>query len=106
MRGNAESSPVTQMLQVASVLLGLVSMQAPLISCNTCSVKLLVFQKAAAVVVTVKFKTTRTEGGVYAQDELNIQANAPSPLLSKSSVLKGGGAHFQELTVCGLSYSS
>ena len=30
----------------------------------------------------------------YAQDELNIQANAPSPLLPQSSVQKGG-AYFQ-----------
>ena len=29
--------------------------------------------------------------GVYARDELNIRANAPFPLLSKSSVEKGGG---------------
>ena len=37
--------------------------------------------------------------GAYARDELNIHANAPSPLLSKSSVQKGGGAYFRELTV-------
>ena len=29
--------------------------------------------------------------GVYAQNELNIRAKAPFPLLSKSSVQKGGG---------------
>ena len=34
----------------------------------------------------------------YARDELNIRANAPSPLLPKSSVQKGG-AYFRELTV-------
>ena len=36
--------------------------------------------------------------GVYAQDELNIWANAPFSLLSKSSVQKGG-PYFGELTV-------
>jgi len=29
------------------------------------------------------------EGGVYAQDKLNIRANAPSQLLHQSSVQKG-----------------
>ena len=37
--------------------------------------------------------------GAHARDELNIQANSPSPLLYKSSVQKGG-AYFQKLTVC------
>ena len=38
--------------------------------------------------------------GPYARDELNIRANAPSPLLFKSSVQKGGGGgSFQEITV-------
>ena len=33
----------------------------------------------------------RNGGKGYARDELNIRANAPSPLFSKSSVQKGGG---------------
>ena len=33
--------------------------------------------------------------GVYAQDELNVRANAPSPLMPQSSV-QNGGAYFQE----------
>ena len=97
MRAYTELSPVTLTLQVASVPLGLVSMQAPLISCSTRSAKLSFFQKAVAVVVIVEFKTTRMEG-VYARDELNIRANAPSPLLSKVVSKKGGGV-FRELTV-------
>ena len=36
--------------------------------------------------------------GAYAQDKLNIRANAPSPLLSKL-VCKKGGAYFWELMV-------
>ena len=60
------------MMQVASVSLGLVSMQALLISHSTRSVKLPFFQKAVAVVVIVDF--------------VCIQANAPCPLLCK----KGG----------------
>ena len=89
-------------MQVASVPLGLVSMQALLISRSTCSVKLPFFQKAASVVVIVEF--TRIQDyeerreRAYARDELNVQANAPSPLLSKSGVQKGG-VHFQELTL-------
>ena len=99
-----ESSPVTTDDAVASVSLGLVSTQVPLISCSTHSVKLPFFQKALAVVVIVKFarsysRLRETEGGgAYAQDELNIRASAPSPLLSKSGVQKGG-AYFRELTV-------
>ena len=107
MRAYAESSPVTQMLQVALVLLGLVSMQVPLISCSTRSVKLLFFQKATAVVVIVKFKTTRTGGRGVCTRRTEYSSKRPIPLLSKSSVQKGGGgAHFWELTVCGWSYSS
>ena len=44
-----------QTMQVASVPLGLVSTQAPLISRSTRSVKLLFFQKATTVVVIVEF---------------------------------------------------
>ena len=81
-------------MQVASVLLGLVSTQAPLISRSTRSAKLPFFQKAAAVVVIVEFACIQDyeerREGAYARDELNIRANAPSPLLSKSSVQKGG----------------
>ena len=35
---------------------------------------------------------------MYARDEINIRANAPSPLLPQSSVQKGG-TYFHELTV-------
>ena len=43
---------------------------------------------------------SRLEKGAYARDEMDIQANAPSPLLSKRSVQKGGGgAYFREFTV-------
>ena len=57
-------------------------------------------QKAAAVVVSLEF--TRIQDyeewmeGLYERDKLNIRANAPSPLLSKSSVQKGGGGVFSE----------
>ena len=78
MQAYAELFPVTQTMQVAAVALGLVSMQALLISCSTRSAKLQIFQKAAAVVMIVEFKTTR--------NELKIRANTPSPFLSKSSV--------------------
>ena len=80
-------------MQVASVPLGLVATQVQLISRSTRSVKLPFFQKAAAVVVIVDF--ARIQGyeereRAYAQDEVNIRANAPSPGLSKSNVQKGG----------------
>ena len=42
------------------------------------------------------YKEQREEA--YAQEKLNIRANAPSPLSSKSSVQKGG-AYFRELMV-------
>ena len=54
------------------------------------------FQKALAVIIVIEvvhiqdYEELR-EG--YAQDKLNIRANAPSPLFSKSSVQKGLGAH-------------
>ena len=89
-------------MQVASVPLGLVSTQAQLISRSTRPVKLPFFQKAASVVVIVEFARIQDYGerreGVNARDELNIRANAPSPLLFKNSVQKGG-AYFRELTV-------
>ena len=96
MQAYAESSPLPQMMQAALVPLGLVSTQVPVISRSTRSVKLGFFQKAAAVVMIVKFacaysRLRGTEGGAYAQDKLNIQANAPTPILSKRSVQKGGG---------------
>ena len=85
-------------MQVASVPSGLVSMQAALISRSTCSAKLPFLQKAAAVVVIVEFVLIQDyeewREGAYARDELNIQANAPSLLLSKSSVQKWGGGIF------------
>ena len=84
------------MMQVASVPLGLVSTQAPLISRSTRSVKLPFFQKAVAVVVIVDFACTQdyveVRKGAYAQDELNIRPNAPSHFCLKvRSVHKGGG---------------
>ena len=89
-------------MQVALVPLGLVSTQALLISRSTRSAKLFFFQKAAAVVMIVDFAHIQgyeeRREGAYARDELNIRANAPSPLMSKSSVQKGG-AYFRELTV-------
>ena len=75
-----------------TMLLGLVSTQAPLISCGTRSLKLPFIQTAAAVVERL------CEEGAYARDKINIQANAPSPLLPQSSVQKGV-AYLQELTV-------
>ena len=94
-----------QTMQVVSVPLGLVSTQVPLTSSSTRSVKLPFFQKAATVVVIVDFARTQDydkwREEAYARDELNIRANAPSPLLSKSSVQKRG-AYFWELTVLGI----
>ena len=76
--------------------LGLVSTEALLISHSTHSVKLPFFQKAQ-IVNLVCIRDCRE--GVYAQDKLNIQANAPSPLLPQTSVQNqvGGGAYFWEL---------
>ena len=37
-------------------------------------------------------------GRTYARDEINSQANTPSPLLAQSSVQKGG-AYFWELMI-------
>ena len=97
--------PLPQTMQVASVPLGLVSTQAVLISRSTCSAKLPFFQKAASVVVIVEFAHIQDyeerREGAYARDELNIRANTPSPLSSKSSLHKGGETYFQELTVIG-----
>ena len=63
---------------------------------NRLYTKLPFFQKAASVVVIVEFARIQDYGerreGAYARDERNIRANAPSPLLSKSSVQKGGGS--------------
>ena len=71
-----ELSSVTQTLQVASVPLGLVSMQVPLVSRGTRSAKLSFFQKTVAVVVIVDFTCIQgyeeQREGAYAQDELNI----------------------------------
>ena len=93
--------PLPQMMQVASVPLGLVSTQAPLISRSTRSAKLPFFHKVVAVVVIVEFTHIQDyeerREGAYARDKLNIRANDPSPFLSKSSVQKGGGHIFGSL---------
>ena len=64
------------MMQVASVTLSLVSTQALLISHSTRSVKLLFFQKAAAVVTIVEFMCIqdyeKQREGAYARDKLDI----------------------------------
>ena len=52
------------------------------------------FWKAAAVNVIVDIvhiKDCAESRGAYARDELKIRANAPSPLLSQTSVKMGGG---------------
>ena len=70
-------------------------MQAALISHSTHSAKLPFLQKASAVIVIIEFADIQDyeewREGAYARDELNIRANAPSLLLSKSSVQKWGG---------------
>ena len=91
-------------MQVASVPLGLVSTQAPLISRSTRPAKLPFFQKTAAVVVIVDFarvcKTTGNGGRGRMHETNCIRANAPSPLLSKSSVQKGGGVLSGDYGAC------
>ena len=77
MRAYSESFPT---MQVASVHLGLVSTQAPLIFRSTVTV--------IVEFVHAYYEERREEA--YARNELNIRANAPSPHLSKSSVQKGG----------------
>ena len=63
--------------------------------------KLLFFQKATAVMI-VDFARTQDyeelKEGAYAQDELNIRANAPCFCL-KVVRKKGGGVYFRELTI-------
>ena len=90
-----------QTMQVALVSLGLVSTQAPLISHCTRSAKLSFCQKAVTVVMIVEFARIQDydewKEGAYVRDELNIQANAPSPFLSKS--VQKGGVYFRELMV-------
>ena len=75
-------------MKVASIHLGLVSAQMPLDFHIKCSPKLLLFWKAARVVVIVSlghFKECEEQReGAYAQDKWNIWANAPSPLLSQN----------------------
>ena len=95
-------------MQVASVPLGLVSTQAPLIY-STRLAKLPFFQKAAAGVVIVELAGIQDyeeqREGAYARDELNNRANAPSPRLSKVVCKKGGGgggAYFRKLKVLSL----
>ena len=68
----------------------LVSTQVPLIFRSTRSAKLPFFQKTLAVVMFVEFARIQDYEergeGVYAQGELNIRANAPSPLLSEPPI--------------------
>jgi len=70
-------------MQVASMLLGLISAQRSLIS--HCTAKLPFYQKAMAVMVIVNLACIKDceewRKGAYAQDKWNIQANPPSPLL-------------------------
>ena len=54
-RGYVELPPLLQMMKVALVPLGLVSVQALLISCSTHSAKLPFSWKAGAVIVIVEF---------------------------------------------------
>ena len=98
MQAYAGSSPVITTIQVASMPLSLVSTKALLISHSTHSVKLSFFQKAP-IVKLVCIKDCEEWGrGVYTQDKMNIQAKAPSPLLSQSSVQKWE-PYFRELKV-------
>ena len=84
-------------MQVASVPLSLVSTQAPLISRSKRSVKLLFLQKAAAVVVIVEFKTTRTEGrGVCTR---RTEYSSKCPLSTFVCSVQKEGAYFWKLTV-------
>ena len=78
-------SPVTTDDASCFNALGLVSTQAPLISCSTRSSKLPFIQKAVAVVAIVWGMV----GRAYVRDEINIRANAPSPLLPQTSMQKG-----------------
>ena len=90
----AELPPVTTNDVSCSVPLGLVSTQAPLISCSTHSAKLPFLQKAATYSrrdcrIHMYSRLWWTAPGGYVRDELNIRVNAPSPLFSKRSVQKG-----------------
>ena len=90
------------MMQVASMLLGLVLTQALLISRSTHSAILLFFQIATTVVVIVNLAHIKDceekKKGAYVQNEMNIQANASSTLLPQSSVQKEG-AYFRSLLI-------
>ena len=72
-------SPLT--MQVAWCLIGLVSIQASLISCSTCSAKLPFFQKAVEVLVTF------WGSGIWMKG-IKYLSKHPLP---QSSVQKGGG---------------
>ena len=84
------------------------TMHVASISINTSAVDFLYYIFIKATIISescascrnCQVRMWRTEGGTFAQDKMNIWANAPSPLLPQSSVQKrGGGAHFGELTV-------
>ena len=92
---NVESSPVTtDSLVLAQVLL---------ISCSTCSTKLLFFTKAVVIVVIFDLVSSIARNWTYAWDY--IWANTPFTFLPQSSVHKkvgGGGegeAYFGEFMV-------
>lgn len=96
-------SPMT--MQVASMPVGLVSTQVPLITHNTRSAKLPFFQ-AAAVVVIVDFACIKDcdkrREGVNAWDKLNIQVQMPPPNFCLKLVRKkrrGRGGIFGTLYV-------
>ena len=89
-------SPLPQMMQVASVPLGLLWRQEsrwfPVVHIQRSCRFLRNPRQSSWLSNLCIFKTTRNGGrGAYARDELNTWANTPSPLLSKSSVQKGGG---------------
>ena len=92
--------PLPQMMQVASVPLGLVSMQAPLISRSSRSAKLLFFQKAAAVVVIVDsrvFKAMRNGGRGHMHETNWIFEQMPPPHFCLEVVCKKVGCVFGNL---------
>ena len=61
--GNKWGCPLSPLMMLVTLMpLGLLPTRTPLISCSTCSSKLLFFQKGVAVVVIVNFRHIRNEG--------------------------------------------